>query len=85
MIADAADFPLVVTAEDGVREGGVGDLIRDALQGHCTGRTMPCVDVLGLPVKFIPHGKPDRILAQLGLDADGLARAARDGLAALVK
>ncbi|HEX9257936.1 MAG TPA: 1-deoxy-D-xylulose-5-phosphate synthase [Acidimicrobiales bacterium] len=85
MIADAAGFPLVVTAEDGIREGGVGDLMRDALRAHCGGRTLPCVDVLGVPVKFIPHGKADRILAQLGLDADGVARAAREGLDALVK
>jgi 1-deoxy-D-xylulose-5-phosphate synthase len=35
------------------------------------------VDVLGLPGRFIPQGKPDRILAQLGLDADGIAEAVR--------
>jgi deoxyxylulose-5-phosphate synthase len=36
------------------------------------------VDVLGLPAKFIPQGKPDRILAQLGLDAEGIASTVRD-------
>ncbi len=40
------------------------------------------VDVLGLPSKFIPQGKPDRILAQLGLDAAGIAAAARRSIAA---
>jgi deoxyxylulose-5-phosphate synthase len=30
------------------------------------------VDVLGVPTKFLPHAKPDRLLAQLGLDADGI-------------
>ena len=35
------------------------------------------VEVLGLPSRFIPQGKPDRILAQLGLDATGIAAAAR--------
>jgi deoxyxylulose-5-phosphate synthase len=34
-----------------------------------------CVEVLGLPGRFIPQGKPDRILAHLGLDADGIAAA----------
>ena len=29
------------------------------------------------PSRFIPQGKPDRILAQLGLDADGIAAAVR--------
>jgi len=84
MIADAARFSMVITAEDGIRDGGVGDAIRDALQHHCAGSVMPCVDVLGVPSKFLPHGKADRILAHLGLDADGLARAAKHGLAHLV-
>ena len=40
-------------------------------------RSVP-IEVLGLPNRFIPHdGRPDRILAQLGLDADGIQAAAR--------
>ena len=36
------------------------------------------VEVLGLPTRFIPHRpSPSDILAQLGLDADGIAAAAR--------
>ena len=35
------------------------------------------VHVLGIPAKFIPQGSADRILAQLGLDADGIAASAR--------
>ena len=36
------------------------------------------VEVLGTPTRFIPHdGRPERILAQLGLDADGIAAAVR--------
>jgi deoxyxylulose-5-phosphate synthase len=38
--------------------------------------------ILGVPVRFIPHGKPDAILASLGLDAAGVASAARDLAAA---
>ena len=34
--------------------------------------------VLGVPVRFIPQARPDRILAQLGLDADGIAKTVRD-------
>jgi deoxyxylulose-5-phosphate synthase len=33
--------------------------------------------VLGVPVRFIPHGKPDGILASFGLDATGVATTAR--------
>jgi deoxyxylulose-5-phosphate synthase len=28
--------------------------------------------VLGVPTQFIPHAKPDVILAKLGLDAQGI-------------
>ena len=74
MIADAASHRLVVTVEDGVREGGIGMTIAD--QVHALAPNVP-VHVLGLPAKFIPQGSADRILAQLGLDADGIAAAAR--------
>ena len=33
------------------------------------------VTVLGVPTKFLPHAKPDRLLSQLGLDADGIVAA----------
>jgi hypothetical protein len=35
------------------------------------------VITLGIPRAFIPQDKPDRILAHLGLDAAGIARAVR--------
>ena len=74
MIADAARHRAVVTVEDGVREGGIGMTIADRV--HAIAANVP-VKVLGLPAKFIPQGSADRILAQLGLDADGIAAAAR--------
>jgi 1-deoxy-D-xylulose-5-phosphate synthase len=70
MIADAATHRSVVTCEDGIRDGGIGMSIADQLHSIARG---VCVDVLGLPARFIPQGKPDRILAKLGLDADGIA------------
>ena len=41
----------------------------------------PVVEVLGVPTSYIPHGAPDEILAGLGLDATGIATAARAALA----
>jgi len=38
--------------------------------------------VLGTPVEYLAHGKPDAILAQLGLDGTGIASAARRVLGA---
>ena len=46
-------------------------------------RPAPEVRVLGTPIEFIQHGKPDQILADLGLDAAGLEREARALVAAL--
>jgi len=74
MIADAAEHRLVVTCEDGIRDGGIGMTIAD--QVHEIANDV-VVEVLGLPTRFIPQGKPDRILAQLGLDADGIVATVR--------
>jgi 1-deoxy-D-xylulose-5-phosphate synthase len=82
MLADAADHPVVITAEDGVREGGVGSMIADAISRRASGRP-PQVRVLGTPIEFIQHGQPDQILADLGLDAAGLTHEARELVAAL--
>ena len=73
---------MVVTVEDGIRDGGVGALVLDAIDGVCQAerRPPPPVDVLGVPVRFIAHGKPDQILAELGLDADGIAASVRAAL-----
>ncbi|MFN6119374.1 MAG: 1-deoxy-D-xylulose-5-phosphate synthase, partial [Actinomycetes bacterium] len=63
------------TAEDGIRDGGVGMTIAD--QVHEIAPSVP-VRTLGIPAKFIPQGSADKIRAALGLDADGLVAAARD-------
>jgi 1-deoxy-D-xylulose-5-phosphate synthase len=82
MIADAGRHQLVVTVEDGIREGGVGALVLDEIDRHCEEHDCvpPRVEVLGLPLRFHPHGKPDQILHQLGLDAEGIARSTRASL-----
>ncbi|MUH51488.1 MAG: 1-deoxy-D-xylulose-5-phosphate synthase [Actinobacteria bacterium] len=74
MIADAARHALVVTVEDGIRDGGIGMTIAD--QVHAIDAKVP-IAVLGVPTRFIPQAKPDRILAQLGLDAAGIAATIR--------
>ena len=86
MIAAAARFPLVLTAEDGLRDGGAGTAIADAIQSlviarQATGLAMPTMAVLGIPCSFLPHGKADQILADLGLDGAGIATEIRRLLA----
>jgi 1-deoxy-D-xylulose-5-phosphate synthase len=79
MIAEAAGHPLVVTVEDGLRVGGAGTAIVDAISeaAFAAGRVPPPVRVLGTPVAYIPQGKPDDILAELGLDGPGVANEVR--------
>ena len=73
MLADAARHPCVLTVEDGLREGGVGSADRrPARRAHASGGHEPRVRVLGHAVAYLPHGKPDAILAELGLDAAGI-------------
>ncbi|HEX2119074.1 MAG TPA: transketolase C-terminal domain-containing protein, partial [Acidimicrobiales bacterium] len=70
---DAVTHPLVVTVEDGVRQGGAGTAIADAVAGTAEGRPVPPVAVLGVPDRYIPHAKPATILADIGLDGPGIA------------
>jgi len=79
MLVDAARHVLVVTAEDGIRVGGAGSAIADALTG--LQHDGPVV-LLGTPDAYVPQGKADAILAHLGLDAPGIAAAVRTALAA---
>lgn len=84
LIADAAAHPAIVTIEDGLRVGGVGSLLAAEVAELtlAEGRRSPRVTTMGVPVAYIPHGKPDAILAELGLDGEGVAAAARAALAA---
>jgi 1-deoxy-D-xylulose-5-phosphate synthase len=71
LLRHAAQHPVVLTVEDGVREGGVGDRVADELRRR-PGRT-PDVTVMGTPTEFLPFGDPEVILSELGLDASGIA------------
>jgi len=75
MLADAASHPLVITVEDGYREGGAGSMIAGRIE-ELSGGEVPTY-VMGVPITYIPHGHPDKILAGFGLDADGIAAEVR--------
>ena len=69
MLEDVARHDVVITIEDGFRQGGAGTGIETALrdmEADCT------VEVMGVPVMYIPHAKPDKILSEFGLDARGI-------------
>ncbi len=81
MITDAMQHDVVVTAEDGIRDGGIGmtieNMINDSNKSR-TGYKRPNVQVLGVPTTFVPTAKPQVILHQMGLDAQGLISTVKD-------
>jgi len=81
MLADAAAHRLVITVEDGIRVGGAGTFLVDAMGTHPDlTRPLPPVRILGVPPRYIAQGKPDGILAELGLDGPGIAAAVTEAL-----
>ncbi len=85
MLADASSHAVVVTAEDGAVEGGVGETVAAALRSGAFAATCsrPFVRTCGLPIAYLPQGKADDILAACGLDGRGIANAALETLRAL--
>lgn len=77
MIADAARHNLVVTVEDGFRQGGAGTAIETALRDAGSDVT---IEVLGVPIEYIDHANPDVILSRMGLDGAGVASTVREAL-----
>ncbi|HEV2426725.1 MAG TPA: transketolase C-terminal domain-containing protein, partial [Acidimicrobiales bacterium] len=77
MIADALDHERIVTVEDGTRFGGAGALMVSTLRSlsQDEGRPLPTTRILGVPRAYLEHHRPDALLAELGLDPDGLAGA----------
>jgi len=73
MISLAASHTAVLTCEDGILDGGIGASIATAIHAL---NAATRVESLGVPTQFIPHNKPDVILARFGLDAAGITAAA---------
>jgi len=71
LVALAREHRLVVTVEDGVRAGGVGDALAKALRDADV--PVPLRD-LGVAVDWHPHGSRAELLSDLGLTAQDVAR-----------
>ncbi|MFC0349424.1 1-deoxy-D-xylulose-5-phosphate synthase [Undibacterium danionis] len=75
MIKDmAADHDALVTVEEGCTMGGAGSAVAEALAE--AGIAKPLL-ILGLPDKFVDHGDPALLLAQCGLNAEGIEASIR--------
>ena len=76
-IRAAAQTRLVVTVEEGVVTGGVGEGILCVLATE--GLQVPAL-VLGLPDEYVPQGKVNALYHEVGLDAEGIANSIRSRL-----
>jgi Deoxyxylulose-5-phosphate synthase len=72
----ASRFPLWLTAEENVLEGGFGSAVVEMLSdaGALSGLT---VRRLGLPDAFVEHGAQKALRALCGIDKDGIKAALR--------
>jgi 1-deoxy-D-xylulose-5-phosphate synthase len=77
MIDDALAHERVVSVEDGTRHGGAGTLMVSALRSRAQdlARPFPTTRILGTPRAYLEQHRPDKLLAELGLDPEGLAAA----------
>lgn len=73
----ARETGAVVTVEEGVAQGGFGSAVLELLaEKGLTGKVVS--RIIGIPDRFIEHGQPKLLLKDIGLDAEGIARAVRE-------
>jgi 1-deoxy-D-xylulose-5-phosphate synthase len=82
LVRMAARHRLVISLEDGGRHGGFGWALAAALRD--AGLNVPFRD-LGIPQRFLSHATREEVLADLGLTAQGVARAVTGWAAGLIK
>ncbi|MHB1088449.1 MAG: 1-deoxy-D-xylulose-5-phosphate synthase [Acidimicrobiales bacterium] len=77
MIDDALAHQRIITVEDGTRHGGAGTLMVSAIRNRAQELNLafPTTRILGVPRAFLEHHRPDALLGEIGLDAEGLAGA----------
>jgi 1-deoxy-D-xylulose-5-phosphate synthase len=76
--AEARRAGRVVTVEEGCLPGGFGSAVLEALERRGLVADGVLVRRLGLPDQFVTHGDAAKQRAELGIDAEGIARACRE-------
>jgi 1-deoxy-D-xylulose-5-phosphate synthase len=74
----AAEARLVVVVEDGIRTGGVGSAMSQLLRDN--GVEVPLRNI-GVPQRFLDHGKRAEVLAECGLTAQDISRSIVESVA----
>lgn len=75
VIAKAASVGFVITIEENALMGGFGSAVLEA--ANRLGLSTERFKVLAIPDIFVEHGDREELLADLGLDANGLVRTAK--------
>jgi 1-deoxy-D-xylulose-5-phosphate synthase len=71
----AADHELLVTVEEGVLAGGFGSGVWEALNDAVApAGTLPRILRVGLPDRYVTHGKPALLHAEVGFTGRDIAR-----------
>jgi 1-deoxy-D-xylulose-5-phosphate synthase len=73
------DLPLVVTIEEGTLQGGFGSALLEA--ANAAGIDTRNIVRLGIPDRFVEHAERAELLADLGLDVNGICDTVRRSLA----
>lgn len=81
LLQEIANDHLVVTLEDGLRAGGIGEGITAGLR-HIESRAQ--VLNLGVPKKFLNHATRASVMKQIGLDAPGIISSIKHRLQQIV-
>ena len=71
ILKNARGKKLVVSIEEGALIGGFGDAVLELFERQP--ETKPPVQTLGIPDRFIEHGKREKLLDSLGLSAQKIA------------
>lgn len=71
----AAEYSQVLTIEDGVINGGFGSAVLE----YCADNRMDLtIRRMGIPDRFIEHGTPEELYAEIGLNAGGIEKVLRE-------
>jgi 1-deoxy-D-xylulose-5-phosphate synthase len=80
LAALAAEHELLVTVEEGVLAGGFGSAVWESLNDD--GTTLPRILRVGLPDRYVTHGKPALLHAEVGFTGKAIAQRIEAAIAA---
>ena len=75
IISLARNIPNIVTIEENVLQGGFGSAVSELLSD--TGIQNYRLKRIGIPDEFVPHGTPDQLRSDYGINAAGIEAAVR--------